>query len=343
MEDYPYPYPWKELPGTLEEKAFLHVRFTEMSARERYLVEGASQFQSINTAADLINLTEQLDNFAFYYGATDDAALGEYAAKYRENAAYAQIPFLKLAQWGLDLRDRHGGVFVSGGFVEQTSPCYQIYNGENLSQMTGGNWCVKLKATSESCPVGVWINLPDHEIHTGEPDEMAVALGELGITKWDHALLRETICRLENISDLAAQYDSLERLILDGCNLGYVLEEQGQGIICFEERFRAAMELENCTRLDEALDISQNLQCYDFIPTQQHWEKFGKDLARERKIVDPDSPMGMYFDYVAYCKAEINRLGLKPCTHGYIARNSQEFFCDFSRNGIAPKNPSMGM
>ncbi len=100
MESYPYPYPWKELPGTPEEKVFLHVRFAEMSVRERYLVEGASQLQSINTAADLINLTEQLDSFSFYYGATNDTALGEYAAKYRANAAYAQMPFLKLAQWG---------------------------------------------------------------------------------------------------------------------------------------------------------------------------------------------------------------------------------------------------
>jgi len=331
MEDYPYPYPWKGLSGTSEEMAFLERRFAKMSVRERYLVEGASQLQSIDTAADLINLTEQLDSFAFYYGATDDAALGEYAAKYRENAAYAQMPFLKLAQWGLDLREKHGGVFVSGGFVEQTSPCSQIYNGKNLDQMTGGNWCIKLRASSKDCPSGVWLNLPDHEIYTQEPDEVAVALGELSITKWDHAVLQETICRLENIDDLAKQYHSLEQLVLDGCNLGYVLEEQGQGMICFEERFRAAMELEGCTRLDEALDISQNLRCYDFIPTEQHWGKFGLDLAGRRKIIDPDSSLGRYFDYAAYCKAEIDRLGLKPCAHGYIARNSQEFIYEFGK------------
>lgn len=339
MKDYPYPYPWKELPGTREEMAFLDRRFTEMSIRDRYLIEGASQLQSIDTAADLINLTEQLDSFAFYYGATDNAALGEYAAKYRENAAYAQMPFLKLAQWGLDLREKHGGVFVSGGFAEQTSPCIQIYNGENLSQMAG-DWSVKLKLASEHRPEGVWMKLPDHEILTGEPDEVAIALGELGVKYLSQTVLLEAKCYFDNITDLANQYNLLEGLIQDGSNLGYVLEECGQGMIFFEEQFRAAMELEGCTRLDEALDISQNLRCYDFIPAQQHWEKFGQDLARKRKIIDPDSVIGLYFDYAAYCKAEIDRLGLKPCAHGYIARNSQEFIYEFSRS---PRGQGLSM
>lgn len=117
MKDYPYPYPWKELPGTAEETAFLDRRFSDMSVRERYLLEGASQLQSIETAADLINLTEQLDRFAFYYNATDDKALGDYIAKYREKAACAQLPFLDLARWGRDAREQHG-VF-GGGRVGQ--------------------------------------------------------------------------------------------------------------------------------------------------------------------------------------------------------------------------------
>ncbi len=130
MKDYPYPYPWKELTGTAEEMRFLAVRFEEMSAREQYLLEGASQLQSIVTAADLIGLTEQLDSFAFYHGVTDDAALGSYVAKYHENATYTQLPFFNFSRWGKDVRERHGGVFVSGGFVEQISPCRQIYDGE---------------------------------------------------------------------------------------------------------------------------------------------------------------------------------------------------------------------
>ncbi|MDD3229970.1 MAG: hypothetical protein PHE09_12245 [Oscillospiraceae bacterium] len=334
MESYPYPYPWKELPGTPEEMAFLERRFAEMSVREGYLLEGASRLQSIDNAADLVNLTEQLDNFEFFYSAVEDSTLGHYYAKYREKATAEQMPYLDLKRWGADLRDRYGGGFVSGGYVEQSSPCRKIYNGNNLDQMTGGNWSVKLKLATNNRSEGVWVKLPDHEIHTGEPDELAVALGELvplGFNKLRFAALLEAKCCLDNITNLAEQYDSLEQLVQDSNNLGYVLEEHGQGMICFEERFRAAMELEGCTRLDEALDISQNLRCYDFVPAQQHWEKFGEDLARKRKLVEHGTDAEIYFNYATYCKDEINRLGLKPCVHGYIARNSQEFICEFSR------------
>jgi hypothetical protein len=341
MKEYPYPYPWKELPGTTEEMAFLDRRFSEMSVRERYLVEGASQLQSIDTAADLINLTEQLYNFDFFYGAADDTALGSYLAKYRGHATDAQLPFLKLAQWELDLRESHSGVFVSGGFVEQTMPCGQIYNGENLSQMTNGNGTVKLKLASRTCPAGVWVRLPDHEPAIGEPDELQVAFGELGVTNLHRVMLLEAKCCLDNIIDLVDQYDSLEQLIMDSNNLGYVLEECGQGMKCFEEWFQAAMQLEGCTRLDEALDISKNLDCYDFVPTEQHWERFGKDLARRNKIINPDSPMAQYFDYAMYCKAEIERLNLEPCALGYIARNSREFIYGFSKSSTEPQTPTM--
>lgn len=335
MKDYPYPYPWKELPGTAEEMEFLDERFAKMSIRECYLVEGASQLESIETAADLINLTEQLDSFSLYYGVDDDSALGKYIAAYHHQATPDQLRFVDLHQWGHDIRETNGGVFVAGGYVEQHYSDHEVYTGENLEQMTGGSASVRIKVASRAHPAGLWVRLPDYEISTGEPDELSVAMSELRITKWSRAVLLEAECCLDNIKGITEQYEALEELIQAGNNLGYILEEQGQGTPFFQQRFQAAMELEGCTRLDEALDISQNLDCYDFIPSEQHWEKFGKDLALKRELVHPSSPMGMYFDYAGYCKAEIEALNLQPCENGYIARNSKEFIREFSTESQA--------
>ena len=140
MKAYPYPYPWKDLSGSMDETAYLERRFAEMSVRERYLLEGAARLQSIDTAADMINLTEQLDSFSLCLGATDDAALGAYAARYRERVPENRISFLDTARWGRDLREQHDGIFTSGGFVEQTSPLRQIYAaGDSLSKLTAGD------------------------------------------------------------------------------------------------------------------------------------------------------------------------------------------------------------
>lgn len=333
MNNYPYPYPWKELPGSTEEMGFLAARFETMSVKERYLLEGASQFQSIQTAADMINLTEQLHCFTYYHGATNDEELGRYDAEYQSKVSPDLLPFLNLVRWGRDLREMHGGVYVSGGFVEQSSPYEQVYDGTNLGSLTGGNYSVRLKLSSQYCPEGVWVRLPDYELMTGEPDELAVALDEavpLRLNKLSQVTLLEARCCLDNIPDLASQYESLEQFIRDGNNLGYVLDERGQGMPCFEERFRAAMELENCTRLDHALDISQNLGCYDFIPAAQKWERYGRYLADQHGLAHLNGPAGRYFDPYAYCSQEIKRLGLHPCAQGYISRNDREFLYEFS-------------
>lgn len=330
MKNYPYPYPWKGLPGTVEEMRFLTARFETMSVRERNLLEGASRLQSIENAADMINLTEQLHCFFYYHGATNEGKLGRYFAEYREKVSPDQMSFLNLEHWGRDLREQHGGVFVSGGFVEQISPCTQVYNGKNLDRLSGGEAAVQLKLASSHCPDGIWLTLPDYKINTGEPDEMAVAMDELGITGWDQAVLLEAKCCLGNISDLSEQYGALEQLIRDGNNLGYVLDERGQGMPCFEERFKAAMELEDCTRLNHALDISQNLGCYDFIPETAQWEQYGRYLADKDGMVNQNSAASRYFDYSAYCALEVGRLGLQACSYGFIARNDREFLYEFS-------------
>lgn len=58
-------------------------------------------------------------------------------------------------------------------------------------------------------------------------------------------------------------------LIYDGNDLGFLLDEQGQGMPHFSEKFHAALAYEKCTRLGAALDIGQNLRCYDFVPKEE--------------------------------------------------------------------------
>ena len=73
----------------------------------------------------------------------------------------------------------------------------------------------------------------------------------------------EAQCALAEAGVIQEQYDSIEDLVRDGNNLGFVLDEQGQGAEHWRERFDAALEYEECDRLRLALDISQNLNCYE--------------------------------------------------------------------------------
>ena len=324
-------YMWRRLEGTEEEKAYLDKRFNEMSVKEQYIIEGAVQIIGINNAMDLINLTEQLSRFDFYYKATDEKSLGEYVAKYKEDASDEILPFIKTEKLGREYHEDFQGAFTNEGYIIQRNTIKQIYDVTNLDKMTGGDWTVKLKVSSKSNPEGVWLNLADYEFSTLEPDEIAIALDVLGIDDWKESNLLDAKCIFPNIKDLKDQYDNLEELIIDGNNLGYVCDEQDQGRNFFMEHLESAMELEGCTRLDFTLDISQNLNCYDFIPKSVNYEKYGIIMAEKHGIVKQDSILGDNFDYVKYAKADIEKKELETCKHGFIKRNEEKFYYEFSK------------
>ena len=108
----------------------------------------------------------------------------------------------------------------------------------------------------------------------------------------------------------------------------------------FIEHLESAMELEGCTRLDFALDISQNLNCYDFAPKEDKLERYGRLLASKNGIVEPDTILGDNFDYTLYAKADIENRGLVPCKNGFIKSNGEEFHYEFS---IDPNSMKISM
>lgn len=337
MKQYPYPYPWRDLPGTRDELLFLEKRFAEMSVLEQYQTEGAGRLESIETAADLINLTAQLNRFGFYFGAVDNQSLGRFIAEFKTASSPLQYPFLDFERLGANYHEEAGGAFTTAGYVEPSGTCQDLYHGDNLAKIDGT--CIRIKLASKECPNGVWLNFPDAKINDDMPHEFETAMDALKVPSWNRTIVLETRCCFPNLQNLGEQYESVDQLISDANDFSYICEEAGQGAYCFEEHLRAAMELENCTGLAHAIDLSQNLHCYDFLPCEEHWERFGRYIARKSGIIKESSMLSPYFDYAAYAAAEIERLNLAPCTHGYICRNGQEFCYEYSQ----PPQQGLGM
>lgn len=324
-------YMWKRLEGTEEKKAYLNKRFNEMSVKEQYVLEGAIQIIGIYNASDMINLTEQLSSFDFYYKATDEKSLGEYVAKHKEDASDEILPFINTEKLGNEYHEDFEGVFTNKGYTIERNAIKQIYDGSNLDKLTGDDWIIKIKVGSKEYPKGLWINLPDYGSFNLAPDELDIALDVLGIDKWNEGYLLDAKCIFPSITELKNQYDSIEELIENANNLGYACDEQDQGKDFYMEHLESAMEIEGCTRLDFALDISQNLDCYDFVPKGANFEKYGRIMAEKHGIVKPDSILGENFDYVKYAMAVIEKEELEPCKHGFIKRNEEQFYYEFSK------------
>jgi hypothetical protein len=86
------------------------------------------------------------------------------------------------------------------------------------------------------------------------------------VTRIDECALFEVKCVFPQLGNLIHEYDSVADLIYDGQNLGFVLDEHGQGMRNFTELYQAALDYEGCDTLSEALDIAENLNRYELVP-----------------------------------------------------------------------------
>ncbi len=169
--------------------------------------------------------------------------------------------------------------------------------------------------------------LPDYEeIYDGRPDEIGIALDALGVRTIEECRLLEAKCILPEVRNIADYYDSLADLIYDGQNLGFALDERGQGMPQFMEKFAAALEYEGCRTLADAVDISQNLSCYSFISESDFHDYAMRELQR-RGYFHGESFLVDCFDFEVYAADLLEHQGflLTKDEKSYITRKDTPF------------------
>lgn len=327
-------YDWKPYApavkaGPAEHAAFLDRRVAEMSPKEWRLFRAAMEMAPQNDLAGLIALTQNLPRFEYYYPAADAAEAGRLLAL-REYGADDVIQFLDYEKVYTDHVKEHGGVLVDGAFVQRCSDgsIERIAADAAAIREFGippdDGWSAKLKLRG---PTGeeAWLRLPDYEeSNFGAKDEIASTLDAVGAGTLDECTLTEAKCILPGI-DLMHYDKPLATLVYEASNLGYALHEEPHGNIqYFEDVLRHALEYENCGRLDFALDIVANLDCFDFVPDAE-WRAEIDDLISEgtSKIITNA------LDYEAYA-ADNYRDMMWRVDGGFFRRNDRPFHFDYS-------------
>ena len=97
----------------------------------------------------------------------------------------------------------------------------------------------------------------------------------------------------------------------------YKRQEQGQGEPRWLDKWLAVMELEDCHRLDHALDLAQNLHCYNFMPRDMEVAEYGRLLAKQDGVYPTDELLASCFDAEGYANQKMRNLGLSAAEHGY--------------------------
>ena len=224
------------------------------------------------------------------------------------------------------------GLFINGYFVEYPKTTAEpSYSGKNVIFLEDSDWSVKLKLASPAVPEGVWLRLPGYDGKMAEESgEVVLALDELRVKSLEDCTLLEARCILPEAGDLMQQYSSVTELVRDGDNLGYVLDEQGQGEPHWLEKFAAALEYEDCRTLKFALDIAQNLHCYEWVP-RDGIKEFAADHLRSCGVPDELIQSGD-IDLKAYAEDLLETSGYMEANDesGYLIRNAQEFVREYT-------------
>lgn len=321
---------------TLEEVNFLAHKVSEMDTDQLHTYEGVlklcqdSDMDHPMTVKELINAAYNLKCFEFYPGVTDYHELGEICIQNEIMDWIKKLPdeiveMLDPEKVGASVCRDDQGIFTGEGYVFRSEPDGpEIYDG---------------------------IHLPDQEYHHG-------GIISLQLDRKDVFLHNDTEVWLELPTDrqkIHQAMDSLETSDLEACFVagmesivpamkdhltGYedieMLNTLAERIAAFPDsrtltKYKAILMLEDCCyNLDMLLDITNNLDCYDFDPQIMSPGQYAEYILKEAGF-DPDDPAFCGFDFHDYGERQLQESGYVATAYGTVIRNDRPFIHEYTK------------
>ena len=272
-------------PHTDAEGKWLRERLETLSVKESAVLTALLSWKEPKTAADAVNLLLNVSRCDVCFPVSNYADLGErYLKEQGVKLPDGVEKFTDMEALGRVCERKSPGQFVGDCYVlrpESVMPePYSARNPESL----GDGWNIRVKLASESCPEGVWIHLPDYNFVEDElTGEIGIALRRLGAEDIGECRILDAQCDVPGVGDIPTQYDSVEALLYDANNMGFILEERGQGAPDFREKFAAALEYENCETLADVVSIGDNVSSYDIVRVE-NLRRFAKEELQNRGV-----------------------------------------------------------
>ena len=168
--------------------------------------------------------------------------------------------------------------------------------------------------------VGEWVKFPTtaeelkkvfDRIGIGQKDEFGQPYEEWFITDYD--------CYVGALYDKLGEYENLDELNY----LAAKLEEMGQGEYA---QFQAAMEVgDHSGSLQEIINLTDNLDCYDLYPSIQDYDDLGRYYIDELDAMQVPEHLRNYIDYEAYGRDVALEEGGDFTDLGYIRDTGSSF------------------
>ena len=173
---------------------------------------------------------------------------------------------------------------------------------------------------NEGSLVGEWVKFPTtaeemqkvfERIGIGSKDDFGQPYEEWFITDYD--------CYVDGLYDKLGEYESLDELNY----LASKLDEMSQGEY---EQFQAAMEIgDHSSDLQEIINLTENLDCYDIYPDIHDHDDLGRYYIEELDAMQVPEYLRNYIDYEAYGRDVALEEGGEFTDLGYVRDTESSF------------------
>ena len=173
---------------------------------------------------------------------------------------------------------------------------------------------------NEGSLVGEWVKFPTtaeelqkvfERIGIGSKDDFGQSYEEWFITDYD--------CYVDGLYDKLGEYESLDELNY----LASKLDEMSQGEY---EQFQAAMEIgDHSGSLQEIINLTENLDCYDIYPDIHDHDDLGRYYIEELDAMQVPEHLRNYIDYEAYGRDIALEEGGEFTDFGYVRDTGDRF------------------
>lgn len=184
---------------------------------------------------------------------------------------------------------------------------------------------------NEGALVGEWVKFPTtseemqkvfKRIGIGEKDDFGQPYEEWFITDYD--------CYVNGLYDLLGEYANLDELNYLATKLDDMSQDE-------YERFQAALEIgEHTGSIEELINLTMNLDCYDFYPDVHDHDDLGRYYVEELDALQVPEHLRNYIDYEAYGRDIALEEGGEFTDLGYVRDigDSFDIYYDGERGSI---------
>lgn len=319
---------------SLEELNLLAGKVAEMDEIQLGAYEGALLLRQDGdidhpiTVRELINYAYNLDSFEFHPEVVNDCDLGKIAMMGGmldaiDDLSDEAAELLDEQKVGEALRRADQGTFTKSGYAFRSSADWQeVYDGVHLPEQPEEQGLISLRLEPVDSKLGesggVWLELP--------ADEQAVqqALASLGEPSLDCCMITGAESLLPSLKYQLSGDEDIDKLNTLAKRLAAFPD--GRTLM----KYKAVLELECFPDLDRMLDITQNLDCYDFDRNDISPAAYAEFLLKEGGI-NVDDPAFSQFDFHGYGEREMEGGAYVITPYGSIARSAAPFVQEYTK------------